>query len=1047
MDAWPVVDASWGSIELYRPSALALLPVAVLLWWWLRHTPRSHQVGSTFIWTHLGDATRIPATGWPLLLLLVSVVLALTRPVLLPGWNPTLDPLPLFRVLAPSASAMNDALAAEVILPPGSGTATVTVSAGARGLARETVTLATDRPLWRRFPLASLKAGDEGELRVDATSRSATVPAATPPLAVLDESGSPSVAHALDALERCGRIVRHPVNPSPGETPDIIPDIIVTRGTPVGGEPLRGWIRLGRAPDDEVGYLLVPDPGIPAHPLLLGLDARRWWIPRRVPVTHHDLRAADGEVLLDSSAGPLITRRGNVLELAFDPDESGLPELPVWPVLWSRLMELLDAPLAAPAQELTRSRAPVDAPRIGLLLVALALVPWALRGFSKARQLILAVGIVMAATFPYLSWGDPPRARVAVTADVPMPPAERIRQAARQLTNGGVLELPVELPAPLERVALWRQLAARRVRLALSSQPAAVLSVEPTRVEKGGTVTLTASTSGELKVVAPDGSVTRAAVTSRAARRQKVGMAGSWCFQLLDGAERVVAATLLHVSDPIPVVSCAGPVESGAAQLVSDEVFSERRAETLPSLLAELPRPAAKGIILWDGLDPEALDDTGAQTLRQWLDDGGTLLVCAAPPFFAASPGKERLEALLPAPLPDVPRQQQLGLGIILADLSGSMSAGGWEPLVAGIGVLLDATPAGGRWGVCGFRSDVNWLARPGSPVDVELLGRLQSNDPGGGTRLDLALDEVLQRFDPVSGGRNLVLLTDGRDSGAVSWQDYGRRLAAAGIRVTILGVGPRVNDAVLDTLARSAGGDYRRARSATDATRLLADALDPPPGPWRASAALRTASLDPLLNAVPPHLPAPLRRIVASPHTSAHPLLVDREGHPLLLTRRFGTGRSLLWCSGLDAESLPGSGAGSALVSALASILVTASRGTPAVGRNTELLTDVTGARWVAVERFLGDPATAFLEGIGNLAIARERDRYLAPLDFEPVTPFTVALEGVPQGVHTDASANRRALGRLAEPTRPFAPPDGRHSTDLPVLLSALAAIFVRRR
>ena len=82
---------------------------------------------------------------------------------------------------------------------------------------------------------------------------------------------------------------------------------------------------------------------------------------------------------------------------------------------------------------------------------------------------------------------------------------------------------------------------------------------------------------------------------------------------------------------------------------------------------------------------------------------------------------------MLPADLPRPPTRRDTSLGIVLIDLSSSLRGDGFAQVLAGVIALLEGTPLGGRWGVCGFRDRPVWIAEPGSRVDAALLERVRA--------------------------------------------------------------------------------------------------------------------------------------------------------------------------------------------------------------------------------------------------------------------------------------------------------------------------------
>jgi Ca-activated chloride channel family protein len=147
-----------------------------------------------------------------------------------------------------------------------------------------------------------------------------------------------------------------------------------------------------------------------------------------------------------------------------------------------------------------------------------------------------------------------------------------------------------------------------------------------------------------------------------------------------------------------------------------------------------------------------------------------------------------------------------------VVDGSGSMHDGGRGGLVlSGLkGALAPgALLPGDRVAVIRFNECAEVLWPLGPPCDAKALRALLTrlNMWGGGTRLAPALQKAEQQLDRARGARRVVLLTDGRADDAADTLAVARRLAAAGVSVTTLGVGQDWNEALLLRIADVTGG------------------------------------------------------------------------------------------------------------------------------------------------------------------------------------------------------------------------------------------------
>lgn len=251
------------------------------------------------------------------------------------------------------------------------------------------------------------------------------------------------------------------------------------------------------------------------------------------------------------------------------------------------------------------------------------------------------------------------------------------------------------------------------------------------------------------------------------------------------------------------------------------------RAQGIPArafAAAELPRSAAG----WAGASAAVLDDVPAlalgegqqEALRDFVSGGGGLLVVGG----GSSLGRGEyyatgLEELLPVSTDTRRRLLYTRARLLFVlDVSGSMS----ERLGSGtkLGAALDAVAAAfgvlnpqDEVGVLGFDALASWIL-PFGPADrgPALREALAVEGGGGGTSLGVALEEVLKAFGPPGPTkRHAVVLTDGLSTSA-DYESLTEELRAAGISLSTVGVGARVDEELLASLAASAGGRYHRA-------------------------------------------------------------------------------------------------------------------------------------------------------------------------------------------------------------------------------------------
>ncbi|MFB6172765.1 MAG: VWA domain-containing protein [Haloarculaceae archaeon] len=213
-----------------------------------------------------------------------------------------------------------------------------------------------------------------------------------------------------------------------------------------------------------------------------------------------------------------------------------------------------------------------------------------------------------------------------------------------------------------------------------------------------------------------------------------------------------------------------------------------------------------------------ALGNTSA--LQRFVIEGGGLVVAGGPHAYEQGGyGDSPVGAMVPVRLGE--GRDRRSRIVLLVDISGSTS--GERNLQKSLALtVLDQL---------GDRNEVGLVAFAGDPyrvADVQRLGdnraeiesrirRLQSRS---GTDVSSGLYGAAELLGDQGG--NVILISDGRDSradSAAAAQTLGRR----GVRVVSVGVGERLDPAVLQAVAEESGGVYLQANE-TDRLRLLYD-------------------------------------------------------------------------------------------------------------------------------------------------------------------------------------------------------------------------------
>ncbi|MFN0057241.1 MAG: VWA domain-containing protein [Planctomycetota bacterium] len=1038
-----LTELALSRLVLLRPNALWLAIPAFIYWLIAARRPLDIAVGSTFIWRRVSGSTARPRVSQFLLLLFLGVAVgALSRPVLLPG-SPA-DPgthgvLRVVRQPGPQGR-----LRVEALLPRSALDRTATFTCGAWS---ETAPVehrdAGDVDTWE-FAAPDLPPGASLHMEV-CTSAPATrvefraqavIPPRFTPLAVRDESRSPAVEAALVALCAAGWT----------RMDDNAPACIVRRATAgstadaqraADQPPFLIFLPATDAP--ETGFLPRARSTIAGHALVRGLDLEHWTILTRQEAVV-DARRFDS-VWIDSEAGPLLRAGRDSLAFDFDPDRADLIDTAAWPVLWGRLVErvLLRIEPNAPAPS-ARWR---ELPRF-LLLCVLAVLGWRLAALSShLRRSLLLSALGAALLVPPLPFGEP--RTVAATID-----SRHALSAADLdlLPSGGVLRVPSHAAVPANAEAFRSHLRQRQISLAIESPGDAVeLVLSASRIEVGGTLTVRVHPprAGRLVVTGADGARREKSLEADAPFAMQPEVAGNWLceFQTSD-ATAAAPATFVVESRPRallltnPLAATETRTRGRWLAAAGFELLDAPRAvELAPILVGE----RAPQLVVWDDAAPERFAFAEFDALRTWIENGGTLLVAAGATFHAESAQKTQLSDLLAQPLPRQPPDDS-DYGVVLVDFSGSIRGDALATMLAAVTTALESTPLASRWGVCVFADEPRWIAQPGAPVDAQLVARVLSEQPGGGTHLDRALTAVRTTLSARVGKRSILLVTDGLVERA-DWSRIGAELAHSQVELAIVALGATAQHSALQELVQAAGGTYAAVGDVRTATSVVRGAIEHPPSPWRDIVGpLRPAVRDPLLRGVPAEIPAPRRAIVTPPlpqRAGVRTLWMDGEGLPSFVERSLGRGSALTWQSSLAAADWPTREAGQALSSALAQVLLASVRDAPTEPRRVELRRDATGGAWIWLERRDGEAlvlaAQLRIDGEGTRTIpaaAWERGGYLLarPADAR----HGVTIEVAPTSstwIPADSTWDPRPLAEFAASTHFFAPRHEHFSLD----------------
>ncbi len=680
-----------------------------------------------------------------------------------------------------------------------------------------------------------------------------------PPLAaavvISDRTDLPHVAAALDVLEESGLII----------IDDLHPEILLLRGA----DALTTLPTIS-FPADE-GSLILPRvrPTAASPAILEGLHPRYWTVLRSSEVLGEETTAEP--ILVDEDGTALLSRNEAGYRWGFLPGSGDLWKRSDWPVVLGRM--IIDLGTTG-SNETSTWLSAISRQTSLILALGMTICILAFLGRSgqiSASLIIVALVIGQISEIHPLLDPDADLDRISATSD-----------------PGTTIEVFHSAPPPSPD--LVRLLRGRGVGISMAQDPEPAGGRREHRLRLGQPFSI--------------GNMSRATARSPEGESMQVELPwiasspGAW---QLDGQGDPAVAMVVIVEEPIRAALWSDD-NSMAKNLLPESVFSISGGSN------SLPEPAAGSVIVWNAIP---IDEEQMERLQDWILRGGTLLALPTDRFCEDEGTRLRLQRVLATEIPPPPEPPVQDLGILLLDLSGSLTGEAASTLLAGTQSLLQATPRQSRWGIAGFRDQMHWIIEPGTPIDESIIDQIPDQiSTGGGTDLGGALRACHRRLIANEGGRSLVVITDGRTT-PDDWISIGQSLRRDGIELDIVLVGDRIDLSAVSPLSEEAAGEVHRAPDSGHARALLQEAIRPDDLGWQpVEKPLRIASVDQFIDAGPQSPPLPVRRIAVDLSTrdpDGKILWVDGRGAPMLAVKRTGAGISAIWYSGLDSFSLPG--------------------------------------------------------------------------------------------------------------------------------------------
>ncbi|MDA0837322.1 MAG: VWA domain-containing protein [Planctomycetota bacterium] len=229
---------------------------------------------------------------------------------------------------------------------------------------------------------------------------------------------------------------------------------------------------------------------------------------------------------------------------------------------------------------------------------------------------------------------------------------------------------------------------------------------------------------------------------------------------------------------------------------------------------------------------PNVFEQSQLQSLADFVDGGGGLVVIAGPKLFSvgAYAGSE-FARLLPV-TPDIPKQiekYEIALGLIM-DTSGSMAEadGGFRKIdlarEAALASAFELQEGKDKIGILAFAGKADWIAELADLDESSLPAKLAQLQPGGETDLMSGLIKMRLAMEASSARiRHVLVLSDGLTAGKASdFQAIARRFASSGVTLSAISLGSGGNDHLLNMLAREGGGQFYNIGRASELVKVF---------------------------------------------------------------------------------------------------------------------------------------------------------------------------------------------------------------------------------
>ena len=340
---------------------------------------------------------------------------------------------------------------------------------------------------------------------------------------------------------------------------------------------------------------------------------------------------------------------------------------------------------------------------------------------------------------------------------------------------------------------------------------------------------------------------------------------------------------------PKPKILFLGRGASPMLSLIS-ELYEIVPLESLPADLSDFYAIVVNDL-------PRDNVDSFADKISDFISDGNGLVSVGGKNSYELGEYKNSLfETLLPVSI-GTPEKKEGDINVvILIDISGSTgSAYGAGKAVEvekalAIGVLHDLEPKH-KLAVVAFNTAAYLISEMSYVYEkVNLDDRIASVRDGGGTIISSGILKAMELLGPVSGSKNIIIISDGKTQALNVAEDAAKAAANAGMKIYTIGVGPSTNEEIMQKIADITNGIYFRANERSRLKILFGKSENQPPK----GGELRLAVLN-SNHFITEGLDIDSRVYgynSVSPKTTARLLVTTTTGEPIVTIWRLGLGR-----------------------------------------------------------------------------------------------------------------------------------------------------------